>query len=58
MIRGLEHLPCEDRLWGELELFSLEKTRLWGDFRVAFQYSMGATGKVRRVSLSGSVGIG
>jgi len=37
MLRGLEHLCYRER-WRELGLFSLEKTKFWGDLIVAFQY--------------------
>ena len=40
MIQRMEHIPYKERL-RELELFSLERRRLWGDLRVAFQYLKG-----------------
>jgi len=54
MIRGIEHLCCEDRL-NELRLFSLEKRGLWEDLRAAFWYQRGALRRKRTDSLAGSL---
>ena len=45
MIRGLQHLPCGDRL-RELCLFGLEKRKLLGDLIETYQDLQGPTGKL------------
>jgi len=57
MIGGLEHLCWEEKL-RELGLLSLEKKRLRGDLREAFQYLKGATRRLERDLLQGPVVIG
>ena len=57
MIQETEHLSYEEA-YRELGLFSLEKTRLWRDLIMAFQYLKGPTRKLERDFLQGHVVIG
>jgi len=47
VIRGLEHLSYEDRLW-HLGFFILEKRRLWEALTVAFQYLKRPTETIKK----------
>ena len=52
MIRGLEYLFYEKRL-RQLDIFSLEKRRLWRKLIAAFQYLKGVYVKAREVLYKG-----
>lgn len=55
MIRGMEHVSCEDRL-RELGLFSLERTR--ADLTSAFQYLKEVDKKGRDLPEPSGIGYG